>query len=213
MTTKTVVFTNEDYAAITSATKILCSRYRGYVEYDDVRQELALWLWENYWRAEKWREDRQTHHAERTLIKALRNAGERYCRAEKAQIVGMEPEDEFFYSIPMVADLLQLYFDPTWMIPGGMEFNKVSGGAPASEGGNLMTMVADVGRAYEALPPPDRELLLFVYDGDQPVSEQITVKSLEWGITWNAAYSRVRRVLGRLRAGLGGPSPYTKDPE
>jgi len=207
------VYTAGDHAAVRSATKILCARYRGYVEYEDVQQELYLWLWENYWKVERWRENRQSHHAERTLVKALRNAGERYCRAEKAQLVGLEPEDEFFYSIPMVADLLQLYFDPEWMIPGGMKLDEISSGAPASEGGNLMTMVADVGRAYEALPAADRQLLEFVYDGEQPVSDQITVKSLEWGITWNAAYSRIRRVLGRLRAGLGGPSPYGKDPE
>lgn len=202
-------FTNEDNAAVTSASKIVCSRYRGYVEYQDVQQELYLWLYENYHRAEKWREEHGARHAERTLVKALRNVGERYCRAEKAEQVGYHPEDEFFYSIPMVADLIQLYFTPGWMLPQGLEMAPVSGGKPASEGGNLVAMVADVGRAYEALPAPDKELLREVYGGDVPVADAIAARSLDWAITYSAANSRIRRVVGRLRANLGGPSPYT----
>lgn len=212
--TETFNFTDQDEAAVQSATKILLSRYRDFVSFEDVRQELYLWLFSHYEKAEAWREKHETRHAERTLIKALRNAGERYCRQEKAERQGYEPEDEFFYSIPMVADLLQLYFDPTWMVPPAIVADeRVSGGALASESGNLMAMVADVGRAYEALPAPDKELLAFVYDGRAVVMDQIACKALEWDVTQSAAYSRIRRVVGRVRANLGGPSPYVKDPE
>lgn len=207
---RTIEFTNADYAAISSATKILFARYRDYVEYADVQQELYLWLLSHYDRAERWRERYETRHAERTLVKALRNAGERYCRNEKAEATGYETEDEFFYSIPMVADLLQLYFDNDWMIPNGLEVTKTSGGKPASEGGNLMAMVADVGRAYEALPTSDKDLLSEIYN-TKYVPDAIAARAIEWGITYSAANSRIRRVLGRLRAGLGGPSPYRKD--
>lgn len=204
-------FTNQDEAAVTSASKILLSRYRDFVTYEDVRQELYLWLFQNYEKVEAWRAERDTRFAERTIIKALRNAGERFCRAEKAESVGYAPEDEFFYSIPMVADLLQLYFDPEWMIPPAAVYDeRTSGGKPPSEGGNLVAMVADVGRAYEALPAPDKTLLAFVYGGGDP-SDHIAALSLDWDITWNAAYSRVRRVVGRVRANLGGPNPWTKE--
>lgn len=208
----TFTFTNEDEALITSATKILRSKYRDYVSYEDIKQELYLWAFQNYDRIENWRETRSTGAASRTIIKALRNAGERYCRAEKAEYVGYAPEDEFFYSLSMVADLIQLYFDPEWMVRGGPVLDEPRTQKAPSEGGNLIAMVADVGRAYEALPIPDQEILAFVY-AKGLVSEQITAKSLEWDISWNAAYSRIRRVLGRLRANLGGPSPYTEDPE
>jgi hypothetical protein len=206
-------FTAPDEAAVTSATKILLSKYRGYVEYEDIKQELYVWLLANYDRAEAWRERYAVRHAERTLIKALRNAGERYCRHEKAEIEGYHTDDEFFYSIPMVADLLQLHFDPDWMIPNGLEMTRTSGGKPASEGGNLMAMVADVGRAYEALPTPDKELLAEVYDGSSVVSDAIAARALMWDITYSAADSRIRRVVGRLRSKLGGASPYGQDDE
>lgn len=204
-------FTNEDHGAVTSAAKILCSRYRGYVEYADIQQEMYLWLFKNYHKAQEWRSEYSEKHAERTLIRALRNAGERYCREEKAHRDGYMPEDEFFYSIPMVADLLQLYFDGHWMIPPALEMTKTSGGKPPSEGGNLMTMVADVGRAYEALPAPDKTLLKNVYGGTRPVNDAIAILSIQWDCSQSAANSRIRRVVGRVRAALGGPAPYRKD--
>lgn len=209
----TFTFTNADEAAVTSATKILSAKYRGYVDWQDVKQELYLWLLTHYDRAETWRERYDERHAERTLVKALRNVGERYCRAEKAEIDGYSPDDEFFYSIPMVCDLLQLYFDTDWMVPNGLELTRTSGGKPASEGGNLVAMVADVGRAYEALPAPDKTLLHYVYGGRYVVSDAIATLAIEWGVTYSAANSRIRRVAGRLRAGLGGASPYRKESE
>lgn len=211
-----IELTNQDHAAVSTASKILCSRYRRVVEYEDVQQELYLWLIKNHHKADRWREQYETRHAERTVVKALRNAGERYCREEKAQKEGFEVEDEFFYSIPMVADLLSLSFDPDWMSPKAVELEAggpTSSGKPASEGGNLMAMVADVGRAYSRMPKPDRDLLARCYGQGVSTPEALVELSLQWGITASAANSRVRRVVGRLRAALGGASPYQKDPQ
>ena len=199
-------FTAADHAAVSSATRQLMSRYRDHVSYEDVQQECYLWLFANYDRAVAWREQYEEKHAERTVTKALRNAGERYCRAEKAEHEGYVPEDEFFYSIPMVRDLLQLSFDPDWMVPGSVQLDRVSSGTPANEGGNLMTMVSDVGRALQTLSEHDRGLLTQVYAQKDP-DQEIAVLALDWGITTKAADSRVRRILGRLRAALGGPNP------
>ena len=205
-------FTPADEAAVSSAARILRAKYRNFVDYADIQQELYLWLILNYEKVQNWRETRDEEHAERTLVRALRNAGERYCRNEKAEQSGYSTEDEFFYSIPMVADLLQLYFDPDWMMPNGLELDKTSGGTPAQEGGNLMAMVADVGRAYGALPAPDKALLREIYDNDdQGVRDAVAVKSLDWDCSLSAANSRIRRVVGRLRAQLGGPAPWRNE--
>lgn len=210
--TDTFVYTNADHAAVTSATKITYSRYRQYVDYADVQQELYLWLFINYSKAEGWREQYAERHAERTVVRALRRAGERYARKEKAEQCGYAPEDEFFYSIPMCADLLQLYFDPEWMMPAGQDLTEDTvGGKPASESGDLMTMVADVGRAYEAQPAADKELLAYVYNGERVVSDAIASLSLDWECTYSAANSRIRRVMGRVREKLGGPNPWREE--
>jgi hypothetical protein len=204
-------FSPADHAAVSSASKILRSRYRDFVAYEDVAQECYLWLFSNYHKAERWREDLSERHAERTLVKALRNAGERYCRAEKAEREGYLTEDEFFYSIPMVADLLQLSFDPEWMVPNGVEVGVRPSNNPQGEGGDLNALVADVTRGYRTLPAHDQELLARVYEHGTRSADNVAVLALEWDITTKAADMRVRRVLGRLRASLGGPSPYRQD--
>lgn len=202
-------FTPQDEAAVASASKILYSRYRSVVDFEDVQQELYCWLLQKYDKVVDWRERLDTQHAERTIVKALRNAGEKYCRQEKAEREGYSPDDEFFYSLPMVADLLVLYFDPDWMMPNGQDFTaSTSGGRPASEGGNLPAMVSDIGRGLKALPRPDSELLRRVYGGSNSAADEIAALACEWDVSFSAANSRVRRVIGRLRAALGGADPY-----
>lgn len=198
-------YTAEDHAAVASATRIVYVKYRKYVEFADVQQELYLWLLDNYEKVVRWRASHSEKHAERTLVKALRNAAERYCRTEKAERIGYDTEDEFFYSIPMIADLLSLAFDPEWMEPKGIDYTEDhQNGAPSAD---LVTMVADVSRAYDGLPEPDQRLLRRVY-GAGEVSQNLAVLSLEWGCSQSAAYNRVRRVVGRVRAALGGPNPW-----
>jgi hypothetical protein len=204
----------EDHAAIASASRILTARYRQHVTYEDVQQELYVWLIGKYDRAEKWRAEYSEKHAERTLVKALRNAGERFCRAEKAEREGYVPDDEFFYSIPMVADLLRLSFDPDWHSPTSPrteEDEYVSPARPATD--NLVVMVADVSRALKTLPLSDQMLLRRAYGPNVETSDVIAQLGIEWDITAHAADSRLRRVVGRVRAALGGPSPYGKDNE
>lgn len=204
-------FTEADLSAIESASKIVASRYRGYVDFNDLSQEAFLWLVENYAKVLAWREEHSELHADRKVVKAMRNACERYARKEKAQMDGYEPADEFFYSIPVVANMLRLYFDPDRLTVPSRDFSpRVTGGTPAQEGGNLMAMVADVGRAYEALPAHDKGLLVGVYGSGDP-ADNIQFLANEWGITTGAADMRVRRVVGRLRERLGGATPYTKE--
>lgn len=197
-------------ASVSSASRQLRSRYRDYCEYEDIQQELYIWYIKNHERVAAWEEQYHEKSVARLVAKSLRNAGEKYCRKQKALSVGYEPDDEFFYTIPMVADMLQLYFDPEWMEPRAIELTTSSSGKAPNEGWNLQAMVADVGRAYEALPASDQHLLREVYGGNVPVRDAIAWYALEWGITQNAADHRVRRVVGRVRAKLGGPRPYAE---
>lgn len=203
-------FTAADEAAVASATKQCFSRYRRYVTYEDVQQQLYVWLLMHHHKAQEWRSKYSEKHAERTLVKALKNEGERYCRAEKAEAEGYEVADEYFYSIPMIADLLQLALDPTWMEPKGIDYTAIkgTGGKPASEGGDLIVMVADVSSAFDGLQRADQELLRYVYGSRRSPADAIARKSLEWGVSQSAAYNRVYRVVGRIRASLGGENPW-----
>jgi len=208
---KVAEFTELDNAAVASASRILTSRYRAYCEYEDIQQELYVWMVKKYDKVLEWREEYSEKHAERMLVRALRNAGERYCRDEKAQQTGYEPSDEFFYTIPMVSDMLQLYFDPDWTAPAALQLTQTSGGKPPQEGWNLQAMVADVGKGYSHLSRTDQELLKRVFGGEVPVRDAIALEALWWGITVGAADRRIRRVVGRIRSQLGGPRPWRNE--
>jgi len=170
-----------------------------------VQQQLYVWLLTKYDRVERWRSEYATQHAERTLVKALRNEGERYCRTEKAEQDGYDVEDEFFYSIPMIADLLALSFDPEWMEPKGIDYTEQKSVSPGTD---LVIMVADVTKAFESLPEPDQDLLRYVYGTSRLREDAIAQKALEWDVSQSAAYGRIRRVVGRVRAALGGENPW-----
>lgn len=201
-------FQPADHGAVSSASRILYSRYRNFVAFEDVQQELYLWLYEHYDRAERWRDEYSEKHAERTLTKALRNAGDRYCRAERANWQGYEAEDEEFYSIPMIGDLLRLSFDPDWGSTSSLPFDAEGGEQSTNPSETLRCMVADVSKTYALMPEHDRALLKRAYGYDVETADVVAALACEWGISAKAADSRLRRVLGRLRAALGGPSPY-----
>lgn len=207
-----IELTEADHAAVASAARQLKSRYRDFCEYEDIQQELYIWLLHHYDKVEEWRATFHERTAERYTVKSLRNAGEKICRREKASQSGYEVDDEFFYSIPMVADMLQLYFDPDWMAPT-VDVTHESDKRPPQEGGNLVAMLADVGMAYEAMPLFDRELLRRIYDGGTPVRDAIAYEASGAGIAHDAMDKRIRRVIGRLRQKLGGPAPYTEPDE
>lgn len=204
-------FTEADHAAVTSAARILRSRYRDYAEFEDIQQELYIYLIKKYESVLFWREAYGEKHSERTVIKMLRNRGEKWCREQKAELVGYEPTDEFFYTIPMVSDMLQLYFDPDWMAPPAIEPTRSSSGNAAEEGFNLPAMVADVGKAYVRLNAHDKSLIERIFGGDLPVRDAIAVEALNWDCTQSAADKRIRRVVGRIRSQLGGPRPYPEE--
>lgn len=202
-------WTEADEAVLSSVARQLRSKYHGYVDLEDIQQELRLWIITHPQKVDEWREEHSDQTADRLLARSLRNHGEKFCRREKAAYCGYETDDEFFYSIQMVADLLELWFDPEYMIPGSIELGQTSSGKPANEGGNLMAMVADVGRAYESMSQKDKDVLEWVYGGQMPVRDAVNfLAEVVWGITYRAADMRIRRVLGRLRQELGGPRPY-----
>lgn len=207
----TATWTQADVDVLMSVAKQLRSRYAPWVEHADIVQELYVWLVQYGHKAVAWREEYDAKTADRLLARSLRNHGEKYCRNEKAVRSGYSPDDEFFYSISMIADILQLYFDPDYMEPGSIQLGRTSSGKPASEGGNLMTMVADVGSAYQQMPAWDQAVLEEVYGGDRPVREALNFLALQWGISYGAADKRIRRILGRLRKNLGGPRPFEEN--
>lgn len=184
----------------------LSRQYGGFVTIDDVRQELMLWCWRKREKVAEYlvRDDAADRKSGASaLMKSLYREGAKYCRREKATASGYEVSDEFFYSTALIEDLIGVIVD------GGSAFASQgptigrSGGDPA-EGGNLMTMIADVQVALDALDEERRDLLLRVH------GEGVTydVIAEEQGVTPQAVRQKATRAAVQVVRNLGGESPW-----
>lgn len=192
-------WTDEDLLKVCSG---LSKKYKGYVDFEDLKQELVLWCLEDLNRARKlwlapgWFRNRR-----------LWTVGERYARAQKARTVGYEIDDEFYYSPELVRGLLPDALDPGASRPvSGIDEPKVSGGG--GTGNEWATMVADVRRALGLASKPDLELLTAVY-GPNRVDVNTYADSRGWD--YKLGWSRHRRAIRRLVDLLGGTIPWVVD--
>lgn len=137
-------------------------KYRGWVEWDDLVSEAAVW-W--YGRGQKhlaeYLED-QPHQTR--LRRSIWRHLSVYAEREKAARSGYRPEDQYRYSAGEIVTLLPLALDPAGLPqPGHNERGPKPTGNQA-EGGNLAASLADIRRALEHLPTHDRHFLDLVED-------------------------------------------------
>lgn len=189
-------FTDEEMELADRAAR----RHTGqWAEYDDLRQECLIWFVENEGTWVRWQEEGNYEHKVRA---SLANHCKRYIMQEKAARSGYSPEDQFFYSIGMVNDLMPLIFgEPDVLVNNGQTEAKPP--ANPQENNNLQAMIADIKVGYEALSDADKLMLGAVFDGGDP-RRNLADEAAVLGISRDAMDKRVRRALGRLRKPLGG---------
>lgn len=137
---------------IDSAAYIVYKRHRSHTEPEDIRQEMWVWILAQ----DPTRVDELEEHK---LVWKLRDAGEVYARRERASARGYKPDDEVFYSMRTLRDLLPLAVttDPEVLRREGEEGAKSSGGDATSM--EFETTVADLRRAYKKLSAKYRDIL------------------------------------------------------
>lgn len=157
-----------------------------------------------------------TSEAFHGLKKEMRNAGERYCRHEKAAAVGYKPRDEAFYELRALAGLLEQWFatGPAEAPPRTRE-TSVSRPSNPHERGNYLVSLIDIGSAVTQLRDAEKEILFYAYSPEYAgrTDEEIAaeLRSTGWkGMTEDAFRGKVRRALVRLQRRLGGASPYKR---
>lgn len=128
-------------------------RYHGFVEAEDVRQEMWAWCYAR----EKYVKGLTAAH----LRWKLRDVGDGYGRREKAVRSGYSPQDEAFYSTAVLRELLPIVLAgelPT--LRGVHDDDKPSarraGASPPLE---YETALIDARKAFNALPTHHREAL------------------------------------------------------
>jgi RNA polymerase sigma factor (sigma-70 family) len=196
-----------------SVARTIFSRYRNFVEREDVVQECWSWY---YSRAEHFNQLLSEENTVQRVINEKRMAwqmkrhAERYARREKATRSGYKLTDEAFYDTVVIAQLLPHVIasvvDNTVLEQAQ---NLINDGQPKkqsapAEGGNLLATLIDIKKAYLKLDVMDKDILIKRYH------ENLTLQELAAYLecATSTADRRCQNSLRRLQNNLGGESPY-----
>ena len=190
------------------------SRYKAYVERDDVMQECLSWaLTRHSWIAEQLLEadnaDKRKH-AESRIAWQMRRAAERYSRREKATKSGYQITDEAYYQGYTLGQLLPYVIasvvDGTVLeqIQDMIQDGQPRGSSSPSEGGNLLANLIDIKIGYNKLEPEDKILLRIRY------LDSFTLQQIanHYQCSVSTADRRIDGAMRRLQDLLGGVSPF-----
>ena len=196
-----------------SVARSIFSRYRNFVEREDVVQECWSWY---YSRAEHFNQLLSEESTVQRVINEKRMAwqmkrhAERYARREKATRSGYKLTDEAFYDTVVIAQLLPHVIasvvDNTVLEQAQ---NLINDGQPKkqsapAEGGNLLATLIDIKKAYLKLDIVDKDILIKRYHENLTLQELASY--LECAIS--TADRRCQSSLRKLQNNLGGDSPY-----
>lgn len=200
---------------------------------DDIAQEIALYVlstpsvlaeWQDYMEG-SYEDPDQERHASNRMRYIARRAGGRYCRRELAAQIGYKPEDEAFYSVRALGDLVEVYYrEGITAAPVIDRAGSTTGALLHSE--TYLASLLDVERGLKMLAQRYRARLKFRFKdmGDHDVKVIAAMvgnlavapgkrRRIErhLGTTESQIRGRIRQSLRKLQEKLGGPSPYGKD--
>ena len=188
----------------------LSKKYHRFAEQSDIKQAMNEYAWKRkdkvneYLMREEENERRMGYKAFSTF---MCRAGERYARKEKARALGYELGDEYFYRIEMIENLIKVLGSEDAHLTNQVldpDVHGVKAKKQASEGNNLLAMLADVDRAMKKLDPRTQGILNSRFAHDQPLTEIATA--------WDISPQRVEQISARgirdLSELLGGAAPY-----
>ena len=201
------------YDLVPSVARTIYRRYKAYVEFDDIKQELMAWAMT---RIPDHTEDlmepveERRRHNEQRIAYQMRRVAERYARKEKASKSGYQIIDEAYYDPVKLGQLLPFVIasviDGTvleqvqQMIQDGLP----KGRSSPAEGGNLLVSLIDIKRGYLKLEADDQALLRMRHHENYTLQQIAQV--LECATS--TADRRCGNALNRLKDLLGGPSPF-----
>jgi RNA polymerase sigma factor (sigma-70 family) len=191
----------------------IARRFKGWVERDDLKQELYLWFigrQDQYTDQLNEENKEKREHNERRLAYQMRRIAEKYARKEKARKAGYHITDEVFYDTATIARLMPSILQS--VIEGTVlehAQDLINDGQPRkqpapSEGGNLLAILIDVKKSYLKLEEEDKTILRMRYYDNNTLQE--ISQYLECAVS--TADRRCTSALRRLQDKLGGDTPW-----
>lgn len=160
--------------------------YAGYVEQDDISQELAIWVFLHPKKLDEW----VANHAEdsvsdRLVMTSLKNRARRFCSTQRQKTTG-PPEDGFIYR---TKDDMEIILEAMFAKPAAL--------------GPWTEVLVDMETAFTSLPDRDRDLLKDIHLSGFTFTELSAVL----GVSPTTVSRRHERALLRLHDELGGHGP------
>ena len=177
--------------------------YSPWISYNDVRQQLWVWAYENRSRVDDYL---ALPDGERIVRSVLNKEARNYAVRERAAMSGNSPEDVIWYTPSGIKKILPDVFDyEDWQ---SFEMRgEISSGKPASWSGDRLAMIIDVKGALDRLADDRVELLREHYG--RGVSAEACAYAL--GIEVEACRKRVQRAVQAVSEALNNPrgvNPY-----
>ena len=201
----------EQVNEITSALAYnLSKKYHRFAEQSDIKQAMNEYAWKRKDKVNEYlirEEENERRMGYKAFTTFMRRAGERYARKEKARALGYELGDEYFYRIEMIENLIKVLGSEDAHLTNQVldpDVHGIKAKKQASEGNNLLAMLADVDRAMKKLDPRTQGILNSRFAHDQPLTEIATA--------WDISPQRVEQISARgirdMSELLGGGAPY-----
>jgi RNA polymerase sigma factor (sigma-70 family) len=198
---------------VPSVVTIVHRRYRKYVDRADLTQEAYAWLMTrvSYFNDLLEEEDETKRLInQKRIAYQMRRGVERYARKEKASKSGYQTNDESFYDVITIAQLLP-YVIASVVNDTAIEQaqNLVNDGTPRkpaapAEGGNLLATLIDIKKSYELLEEDEQNILRLRYHENYTL-QQLS-EATECAIS--TADRRCGNALRKILNFMGGESPY-----
>lgn len=192
------------------AARPVSQRFHKFVEFEDLKQSACEYAVKRKDKVSEYldREDKvERRQGEAALVTFLRRHCERHARQEKAQALGYRVEDEYFYRPQLLESLIKVWGSGDVDSAGQVLDPADMGGRRkklASEGNELLAMIADVDSAMSQLDARTYGIihLRFV--------DEVTLQDIgeQWGISAQRVDQLIDRGLKQLIRVLGGRSPY-----
>jgi RNA polymerase sigma factor (sigma-70 family) len=198
---------------VPSVVTLVHRRYRKYVDRSDLIQEAYAWVMTRvvYFNGLLEEENDSVRLAnQRRIGWQMKRAVERYARKEKAAKSGYQTNDETFYDVITIAQLLP-YVIASVVNDTAIEQaqNLINDGQPRkpaapAEGGNLLATLIDIKKAYELLDEDEKNILRLRYHENYTL-QQLS-EATECAVS--TADRRCGNALRKLLNLMGGESPY-----
>ena len=198
---------------VPSVVSIVYRRYRKYVDRADLTQEAYAWIMTRVaYLNELLEEENEAVRLanQRRVGWQMKRAIERYARKEKANSSGYQTNDESFYDVITIAQLLP-YVIASVVNDTAIEQaqNLVNDGTPRkpaapAEGGNLLATLIDIKKSYELLDEDEKNILRLRYHENYTL-QQLS-EATECAIS--TADRRCSNALRKILNFMGGESPY-----